>query len=90
MLESIIGSIAPYVAQQNRKTSATTGLNRLGSGGTNLYYCYNYMSSQHCDEDVTWTISMQLRKEGENQKDEYNFSYTEWGVYLVTEDKCIW
>lgn len=84
------GAVAPTILRELKKTSDAAQLNRLGSTGTNLYYCTNYMSPQHRDRDATWSICMQVEKNGLHQSDEFNFSYTQWGVYIVTEPKCLW
>ena len=84
----MIGAISPSVYQELKQLTAEAETNRLGSTGTNLYYCNNYMSPQHRDCDATWSLCIQLSKSG--YPDEYNFSFTQWGVYIVTEPRCIW
>jgi hypothetical protein len=84
----MIGAISPSVYQELKQITAEAETNRLGSTGTNLYYCKDYMSPQHRDCDSTWSLCIQLSKRGHS--DEYNFSFTQWGVYIVTEPRCIW
>lgn len=69
-------------------TSQESGGNTVGSSCANLYTCDDYMAPQHTDNDQDMSVCMQLGKDC--AKDEYNFSYTEWGVYIVTQERCIW
>jgi hypothetical protein len=84
----MIQAVSPAVARELILLSAEAETNRLGSTGTNLYYCKNYMSPQHRDDDVSWSLCIQLTKQA--LPDEFNFSFTQWGVYIVTEPRCIW
>jgi hypothetical protein len=84
----MIAAVSPAVYHELKQLSDLAETNRLGSTGTNLYYCKNYMSAQHRDNDVSWSLCIQLTKQG--LSDEFNFSFTEWGVYIVTEPQCIW
>jgi hypothetical protein len=84
----MLSTVSPAVAQELKELSAEAEINRLGSTGTNLYYCKNYMSTQHRDNDASWSLCVQLTKQG--RPDEFNFSFTQWGVYIVTEPQCIW
>lgn len=87
-MDAMISTVSPAVAQELKEVSALAETNRLGSTGTNLYYCKNYMSTQHRDNDASWSLCVQLTKQG--RPDEFNFSFTQWGVYIVTEPQCIW
>jgi hypothetical protein len=84
----MIGAISPSVYQELRQLTADAETNRLGSTGTNLYYCKDYMSPQHRDNDASWSLCIQLSKH--SLPDEFNFSFTQWGVYIITEPQCIW
>jgi hypothetical protein len=84
----MLSTVSPAVAQELKELSAKAETNCLGSTGTNLYYCKNYMSTQHRDNDASWSLCVQLTKQG--HPDEFNFSFTQWGVYIVTEPQCIW
>lgn len=81
----------PGAAKLLGKESAVdqpTGLNPLGSTGSNIFFCTNYLSPQHVDRDHTLSVCVQLQKN--SQPDEFNFSYTEWGVYIKTIPNCAW
>ena len=84
----MIGAVSPSVYQELKQLTADAETNCLGSTGTNLYYCRDYMSPQHKYNDVSWSLCIQLTKC--SRPDEFNFSFTQWGVYIVTEPQCIW
>lgn len=88
MLDLMIGAVSPQARRELHNAFNSAQVNRVGSTGNNLYYCSNYMSPQHRDKDQGISTCVQLSKVC--LPDEFNFSYTEWGVYLVTEEKCIW
>jgi hypothetical protein len=84
----MIGAISPSVYRELKQLTADAETNHLGSTGTNLYYCRDYMSPQHRDNDASWSLCIQLSKC--SHPDEFNFSFTQWGVYIITEPQCIW
>lgn len=63
-------------------------LNPLGSDGSNLYVCTDYMSPQHCDRDMGISLCTQLFKN--SKKDEFNFAYSQWGAYIETQENTAW
>lgn len=81
--------LCPEVREGIHMESDESGGNPLGSTCFNLYTCNDYMAPQHFDHDQGWSICTQLQKV-DCQEDEYNFSFTEWGVYIVTQEKTIW
>jgi hypothetical protein len=100
MNEIVNGAVSGY-HDARVKQSIEAQLNLLGSIGINLYYCLNYMSPQHRDRDAShWSACCQLWKDmngpdGSTDRvpipnDEFNFAFTEWGVYIETQVKCLW
>lgn len=100
MSELVNGAVSGY-RDARVKQSIEAELNLLGSTGINLYYCLNYMSPQHRDHDAShWSACCQLWKDmlasnGSATRvpmpdDEFNFAFTEWGLYIVTKPKCVW
>ncbi|KAF7966109.1 hypothetical protein HWV62_40006 [Athelia sp. TMB] len=87
-LDLMISGMAPKARKDLHAIFDKHQLNRLGSTGNNMYYCHNYTSPQHRDKDEGISFCIQLNKHC--YADEFNFAYAEWGVYLVTEEKCIW
>ncbi|KIK37334.1 hypothetical protein CY34DRAFT_776189 [Suillus luteus UH-Slu-Lm8-n1] len=79
-----ISYAAPLVVKNLRDVTSTAKAQRLGSTGCVTFYCHNYVAPQHKDNDVSWTISTQLERRGKD--DEWNFSFTEWGVYIRNMD----
>ena len=61
----------------------------MGTMGTNNYYCDRYIAAQHCDCDQTMSLCCQLEKQSVDKND-YNFAFSQWGVYIVTQSKTVW
>ncbi|KAJ7683386.1 hypothetical protein B0H14DRAFT_3535246 [Mycena olivaceomarginata] len=80
-------SLRKWYAKYGQKTQAA-GINRMGRTGMNSFYCWEYASPLHVDDDEGWSICCQLYKNC--RSDEYNFAYVEWGIYIRTEANCIW
>ncbi|KAG6837598.1 hypothetical protein H0H93_007012 [Arthromyces matolae] len=78
----------PLTSNVGHHSADESGLNRLGSTGSNIFSCSNYMSHQHFDQDEDISICAQYEKTC--LQDEFNFSYTEWGVYIETRDNTLW
>jgi hypothetical protein len=85
MLQAV-ASIYPEVGRKILNNQAT---DRLGSSGSNLFYCHSYMAPQHVDDDCTPCISVQLDK-NKCGEDDYNFAYTEWGISVITARNVMW
>jgi hypothetical protein len=79
---------APDIAKNIKETSAAAEMNRLGTSGANIFYCSDYLSPQHFDCDASLSICAQLDKQGTDN--EWNFCYTEWGKYIVTQPNAVW
>lgn len=88
-LNTLLLGLSPEVRHDIHVLSRESGGNTLGTTCMNIYACNNYMAPQHPDHDQGMSVCMQLVKEYCKQ-DEYNFAYTEWGVYIVTEPWCVW
>lgn len=84
----------PEVVADIRKTSQEHGLKDMGSCGASSYYCTNYMSPQHEDNDVGWSLCCQLFKNlegaGGSATSDYNFAFTKWRRYVETHENCVW
>lgn len=96
-IENIFDSIYAYVpdvVDSIRQISDENGLKSMGSCGASSYYCTNYMSPQHSDRDKGWSLCSQLFKNvkeaGGNPATDFNFAFTKWGLYIVTEPRCVW
>ena len=85
----IVLSSCPQVIQELKAQTAADGLNPMGTICTNLYYCDAYLAAQHCDCDKSWSLCCQLEKDTPYD-DEYNFAYSQWGVYIVTQPRTVW
>ncbi|KAG2092312.1 uncharacterized protein F5147DRAFT_657719 [Suillus discolor] len=83
-----ISYAAPLVVKDLQNVTSEAKAHRLGSTGCVTFYCRNYVAPQHKDHDVSWTISTQLERRGRD--DEWNFSFTEWGVYIRNVDNTTW
>ncbi|TDL15219.1 hypothetical protein BD410DRAFT_809109 [Rickenella mellea] len=88
VLLAVLEKAAPHVFLDIKNAVEKTGTGSLGRYGLNSFYCWNYVAPQHKDKDFTWTISTQLFKRG--PVDEYNFSFTQWGIYIQTEENTVW
>lgn len=89
-IECIVAKLEPY-APHVVKSLRELGhrANVLGTYGITAYHCWNYIAPQHYDDDATWTVSYQLRKNN-CQEDEFSFALTKWGCYLATVENCCW
>jgi hypothetical protein len=81
-------AIYPPITRSVGYHTQDSGLNPLGSTGSNIYICTDYMSPQHVDDDANMCICIQLKKR--SRDDEFNFAYTEWGVFIETIENCMW
>jgi hypothetical protein len=89
MLRVATESISVEVAEAIQKIDRNTpSLNPLGSAGSNLYVCTDYMAPQHCDKDTGISLCCQLNKE--SKIDEFCFAYTKWGAYIETRNNTAW
>lgn len=88
-MDTMLLGLCPEVRQTLHESSQDSGGNPLGSTCSNLFTCNDYMAPQHCDHDEEMSICTQVEKSG-CQEDEYNFSFTEWGVYIETQERTIW
>ncbi|KAJ7702824.1 hypothetical protein B0H17DRAFT_1327170 [Mycena rosella] len=79
---------APEVVKDIKRCKEEGGLKNMGRTGMNSFYCWEYASPLHEDDNHAWLICCQLWKGG-CKDDEYNFAYAEWGIYIRTQDNCI-
>jgi hypothetical protein len=84
----ILRRASPNVYKELKKKAKEAGTYSLGRFGLNIFYCWNYIAPQHPDSDHSWTISIQTHKTGNGR--EYNFSYSDYGYYIHTEENCLW
>ena len=96
-VEVMLGCVAEYVPEvvrSIRDLSDEAGLRDMGSCGVSSYYCTNYLSQQHMDNDTGWSLCSQLvkslRRAGGNPEKDFNFAFTKWGLYIETQENCIW
>jgi hypothetical protein len=87
-METVRG-FAPEIVTEIRQRKQLAAVNNLGRTGMNSFYCWEYASPLHEDDDDAWSICCQLWKSG-CKSDEYNFSYALWGVYIRTQENCVW
>ncbi|KZP27502.1 hypothetical protein FIBSPDRAFT_886400 [Athelia psychrophila] len=88
-LDSLLLGFAPVERREFREMSAKSGGNTLGTTIANLYVCNDYAAPQHYNEDEELSMCIQVGKK-RCRPSEFNFAYTQWGVYVVTEDWAIW
>ncbi|VDB94101.1 unnamed protein product [Peniophora sp. CBMAI 1063] len=95
--ERLLNTVRRYllgIVKEIRKVSDEHGLKDMGSCGVSSYYCTNYMSPQHGDGDIGWSICSQLFKNlkatGGSETDDFNFAFTKWGLYVETQRNCVW
>ena len=79
---------APEAVKEIRTHDRDAKLNPLGRTGMNSFYCWEYGAPLHSDDDDCWSLCTTLFKKCE--WDEYNFAYAQWGLYIVTEENCLW
>lgn len=91
---SAVKDYVPEVVDEIRKVSQENELKDMGSCGVSSYYCSNYMSPQHKDKDIGWSLCSQLFKRldsaGGDEKSDFNFAFTKWGLYIETRENCVW
>ncbi|KAF7970281.1 hypothetical protein HWV62_24476 [Athelia sp. TMB] len=88
-MNTMLLGFCPEVREKMYALSRDSGGNPLGSTCGNMFTCNDYVAPQHADHDEGMSVCTQLEK-SDCLADEYNFSYTEWGVYIVTEERTIW
>ncbi|KZV59399.1 hypothetical protein PENSPDRAFT_723076 [Peniophora sp. CONT] len=90
----VIPDYVPEVVDSICNLSDENQLKDMGSSGVSSYYCSNYMSPQHKDADVVWSLCSQLYKDldtvGGDAKKDFNFAFTKWGLYVETRENCVW
>ncbi|KZV62879.1 hypothetical protein PENSPDRAFT_692119 [Peniophora sp. CONT] len=90
---SAVADYVPEVVRSIRDLSDEDQLKDMGSSGVSSYYCSNYMSPQHKDADVGWSLCSQLYKDldtvGGDAKKDFNFAFTKWGLYVETRANCV-
>ncbi|KAF4581801.1 hypothetical protein EYR40_002819 [Pleurotus pulmonarius] len=70
------------------RDSVSSGMDPLGSTGSNMFICRNYVSPIHVDDDLTISACMQLDKRCPSG--EWNFAYAQWGYYIETIPNTLW
>jgi hypothetical protein len=88
----LISAICPFHketidALQNEAREAQSV--HMGSTAASLYYCTDYLSFQHLDDDVGCGICVQLEKRCADE-DGFDFAYTEYGFYIATQANTAW
>ena len=80
---------APDAVKEIRTRNRDAKLNPLGRTGMNSFYCWEYGAPLHGDYgDDSWSLCTTLFKAC--RPDEYHFAYAQWGLYIVTEENCLW
>ena len=69
--ESIALEVKKVIQETNQSNPS---VNSLGSTGSNLYVCTDYMAPQHYDNDTSISLCCSIHKE--SKLDEFCFSYT--------------
>nr|GAT46694.1 predicted protein [Mycena chlorophos] len=89
VLEETVRSFAPDVVRELRQEYTNAALKLTGRTGMNTFYCSQYTSPMHPDEDGIWSLCCQLFKNTASPE-EYGFAFAKWGFYIITEVNCIW
>lgn len=84
----LVAPMNPEGVTEIKAVGKTYGVDPMGALGLNLYSCSDYMSAGHFDRDACLGACMQYSKQA--KEDEFNFAYTEWGVYIRTQPNCAW
>ncbi|KAJ6453286.1 hypothetical protein C8R47DRAFT_1229084 [Mycena vitilis] len=92
-------SIYPPLRSKIAKSTNKSGLSRFGTLGGTSFYCTNYMSTIHDDEDDGEDAEhedegmlqpcIQLEKKN-CLDDEYNFGMVRFGIVIQTEENALW
>jgi hypothetical protein len=85
----VIRPFHPEVADSLKTDTHYAEAARMGTMAANIFYCSNYLAYQHEDNDASPGICSQLVLD-RIHADEWNFSYTEWGRYIVNEPNTVW
>ncbi|KAH7907473.1 hypothetical protein BJ138DRAFT_1116676 [Hygrophoropsis aurantiaca] len=88
VLTAVTQYAAPDVFLDLKNTSADAQMHRLGTTGANVFYCSNYISPQHSDQDASWSLCSQLFRD--KSDDEWNFCFTEWNLYIQNKVNTVW
>ncbi|KDQ52413.1 hypothetical protein JAAARDRAFT_198328 [Jaapia argillacea MUCL 33604] len=86
----------PFVVHNLTDVGRTAGIDPLGKQECNMYYCDSYTAPQHRDRDATLSLCMQFQKvvgvaaDGTPHHDEFGFAFTQWGVWVQTDEDSIW
>ena len=78
----------PTGYKELKKQGQEAGMTGFGEMGVTAYYCTNYMSCQHTDQDMSWAMSYQLQKKANHG--EYDFAFTSLGIVIRTENNSAW
>lgn len=74
----------------NDLKDAADAAEKLGTTGTTLFYCENYTSPLHKDDDSVRGLCAQYRLNAQKEYREYAFIYAEYGFYVVSQANSLW
>ena len=84
-------SAHPYfkgIVQDLHCVTSEAKMKCLGATGGNIFYCKNYISPSHMDNDKCRPLTAQVQKHC--HLDEYHFAYTKWGFFVQIESEVLW
>jgi len=70
--------------------TTTANADRLGISGANTYYCNNYTSPLHRDNDAASGLCAQYHLQAKSDLCEYSFIYADYGIYFVSRSNSLW
>ncbi|KDR77442.1 hypothetical protein GALMADRAFT_65655, partial [Galerina marginata CBS 339.88] len=89
MILSEAGRVISHDVYKDLQDMATHG-DRLGISGANTYYCNNYTSPLHHDNDAGAGLCAQLQLQAKSDLCEYGFTYADYGVYFASRSNSLW
>jgi hypothetical protein len=89
MILSEAGRLILFDVYKKQKDATAFG-DHLGISGANTYYCNNYTSPLHHDNDVGAGLCAQYDLQAKSDLCEYSFIYADYGIYLVSRSNSLW
>ncbi|KAF8955023.1 hypothetical protein BDZ97DRAFT_1861869 [Flammula alnicola] len=89
MILSEAGRLILFNVYKELEDTTANG-DRLGISGANTYYCNNYTSPLHRDDDAGAGLCAQYDLQAKSDLCEYSFTYADYRIYLVSRSNSLW